>query len=547
MNLLTKISLITFSLSLALSSNAQTLALKNINVVDVVELKVNHNKTVFIEKDKIIAITDTNDELQIDGAIAIDMSEKFLIPGLIDTHVHHATSPDDSDNDQITRMRLRKLLQGGVTSVRDMGGDTRVLSSLKRRADNDIIQAPDIFYSVIIGGKAFFSDPRTVASAKGETPGQVNWMRAVDEQTDFDDIMLRAAGTGATGIKIYAKVPAHLIPRLQFAAKKHGLKVWSHAFVGPAKPQKLVNAGVETISHAPDLSAHVVDNFYQLRRKGESISNEQKIQSFELGKYQDLIADMKSKGTILDPTLTVFEKQQQARGEQGKLMYDWGKIFTKLAFDSGIDISTGTDGASDYYQSQHPLVHHEMELLVKDVGMSPLLAIQAATINGAKVIGIEESHGDINVGKVANLVVLNQDPSESLEHLKDIAHVIKNGQFIYLGDDKSLPFVSAKKAGGMLWLSGQIGNFPSTKTLAGGDIASQMQQAMRNIGSILQAHDLNYQDIAKCTLMLASIDDWQKANTAYLPFFNTPPARSAYAAAGLALDAKVEVECIAEL
>ena len=73
---------------------------------------------------------------------------------------------------------MRQLLQGGVTSVRDMGGDTRALSSLKRRADNDIIQSPDIYYSVIIGGKAFFL---TVASAKGEIPGAVDWMRAVDE------------------------------------------------------------------------------------------------------------------------------------------------------------------------------------------------------------------------------------------------------------------------------------------------------------------------------------------------------------------------------
>lgn len=84
------------------------------------------------------------------------MTDKYLIPGLIDTHVHHATSPDDSDNDQVTRQRLRNLLRGGVTSVRDMGGDNRVLSSLKRRAKADVIQSPDIYYSVIIGGKEFF-------------------------------------------------------------------------------------------------------------------------------------------------------------------------------------------------------------------------------------------------------------------------------------------------------------------------------------------------------------------------------------------------------
>jgi len=547
MTLLKKISLLTISLSLASPVIAESFALKNINVVDVVDLKINDNQTVVIENNKIKSITTANDKRLAKDVIEIDMTDKYLIPGLIDTHVHHATSPDDSDNDQITRMRLRNLLRGGVTSVRDMGGDARALSSLKRRAKADVIQSPDIYYSIIIGGKEFFSDPRTVESAKGEVPGQVDWMRAVDHKTNFDELMLRAAGTGATGIKIYAKVPANIIPSLEQSAKKHGLKVWSHAFVGPAKPQQLVNAGVETISHAPDISAHVVDNFYQLRREGKQITAQQKKTSFDLTKYQDFFTDMKQQDTILDATLTVFEKQQAARGENGKMMYQWGTAFTRLAHEKGIKISAGTDGASDHYQSAYPLVQHEMQLLVNDVGMTPLEALQAATINGAEVIGIENSYGTIDAGKVANLVVLNENPSTDIKHVKEIAHVIKNGQFIHIGDDKSLPFVSAKKAAGMLWLSGQIGNYPSTKTLAGPDITSQMQQAMQNIGSVLQTYDLNYQDIAKCTLMLADIKDWKKANEAYLPFFQTPPARSAYATAGLALNAKVEIECIAEL
>jgi reactive intermediate/imine deaminase len=547
MSLLKKMSFLSISLSLALPAMAQTIALKNINIVDVVELKITKNQTVLIDKDRIKSILATGENDIPENVTIIDMTDKFMIPGLIDTHVHHATSPDDSDNDQITRMRLRNLLRGGVTSVRDMGGDTRALSSLKRRAETDVIQAPDIFYSVIIGGEEFFSDPRTIASAKGRVPGQVDWMRAVDGETNFDEIMLRAAGTGATGIKIYAKVPANIIPKLEKSAKKHGLKVWSHVFVGPARPQQLVNAGVETISHAPDISAHVVKNFYQLRREGKQITPQQEAQSFDLTKYQDLFTDMKKKSTILDATLSVFEKARTTNTQSGELRYKWGHTFTRMAHEYGIKISAGTDGASDYYQSAYPLVQHEMELLVNDVGMTPLEAIQAATINGAQVIGIEKSHGVISAGKTANIVILNKNPSEDINNVKDIAHVIKNGQFVHIGDDKSLPFVSAKKAAGMLWLSGQIGNHPSTKTLVGTDITSQMQQAMKNIGYVLQEYDLNYRDIAKCTLMLADINDWKKANEAYLPFFDEPPARSAYATAGLALNAKVEIECVAEL
>jgi len=537
------------SIALALSSSvmAQTIALQNVNLIDVEALSVNKAQTIIIEDDKIKQIVPANSRRFADDVIKIDLAGKYVIPGLIDTHVHHATSPDDSDNDEITRIRLRQLLQGGVTSVRDMGGDTRALSSLKRRADNDIIQSPDIYYSVIIGGKAFFSDPRTVASAKGEIPGAVDWMRAVDEHSDFDAIMLRSKGLGATGIKIYANVPGTVVAKLSQAAKKHDLKVWSHAFIGPATPLEAVNGGVETISHAADFAAQVIENFYDMRRKNVALTEQQKSDAKQLEAYQTLIKQMKNKGTILDSTLTVFDKTKASRGEKGLLLNEWGGLFTQLAHQAGVTIAAGTDVTSDRFNTVTPMVHHEMKLLVERAGLTPLEALQAATINGAKVIGIEKQTGSIKAGKTANLVVLNSDPSIKISNSQNIVHVIKNGQFIHLGDNEKLPFVMAREAAGLLFLSGQLGNLPTTMALAGNDISTQMTQAMKNIGFVLQDHNLDFNDVVKCTLMLADIKDWPLANQAYTPFFTKLPARSAFAASGLALGAKVEVECIAAL
>ena len=120
------------SIALALSSSvmAQTIALQNVNLIDVEALSVNKAQTIIIEDDKIKQIVPANSRRFADDVIKIDLAGKYVIPGLIDTHVHHATSPDDSDNDEITRTRLRQLLQGGVTSVRDMGGDTRAVSAV---------------------------------------------------------------------------------------------------------------------------------------------------------------------------------------------------------------------------------------------------------------------------------------------------------------------------------------------------------------------------------------------------------------------------------
>lgn len=525
---------------------AQTIVLQHANVIDVSALKTLKNQTLVIKDNKIQSIVNSNNFRQIESAQTFDMTGKYIIPGLIDSHVHHATEPDDWNNDQITRQRLRHLLRGGVTSVRDMAGDTRALSSLKRRAEIDVIQSPDIYYSVIIGGREFFSDPRTIASAKGRKPGDVDWMKAIDDDTNLDEVMLSAKGTGATAIKIYAKVPKHLVIQLTKAAKKHGLGVWSHVFIGPATPQDAIDAGIEVISHAPDFAAQQVDNFYALRREGKIISVSQQKKSFELKRYQPLIQSMKNNDTILDSTLTVFEGMAN-NNEIGQLLFKWGKFFTRLAHENGVKISVGSDEYSDSFGKNYPLVHHEMQLFVNEIGFTPLEAIRAATLYGAEAIGIEQNYGEVKAGKIANLVILNQDPSINIEHTLDIAHVIKNGQFVYLGDNHALPFSNARKAGGMLWLSGQIGNHPSTMTLAGQTMEAQMQQAMQNIGAILQEHDLTFNDLVKCTLMLDDIKNWKKASDIYTTFFNQLPARSAFAATGLALNAKVEIDCIAEL
>ncbi|SET34296.1 amidohydrolase family protein [Thalassotalea agarivorans] len=527
---------------------AKTLYLTNVNVVDVETLQLQKNQLITIKDDLIVSVGKMRTIKQNSDAIIVDMKGKYAIPGLIDTHVHHATDPDAWDNATATKMRLQGLLRGGVTSVRDMGGDNRALAFMKRNAEIDVIQSPDIYYSVIIGGQEFFSDPRTVSSAKGRVPGQVDWMRAVDIDSNFDEVMLRAAGTGATGIKIYAKVPADVVAKLTAAAKKHGLKVWSHVFIGPARPIDTVNAGVETISHAPDISAHTVENFYQLRRQNKHISEQQKVMSLELQRYQDLFQAMKQQGSIFDPTLTIFG-MREGQNERADLMWQWGKMFTKEAHNYGIKIATGTDGASDLYGIDYPLVHKEMALLVAHADMTPIEAIQAATINSAEVIGIEDTTGSISANKKANLVVLNQDPTIDIAHSKDIAHVIKNGQFIYRGNDKNLPFSAAREASGMLWMSGNLGNLPSTMTLAGSTLEQQMVQTMENIGDVLQEYNLTYDDVTKCTLMLADIKDWPAANKVYVKYFkeNAFPARSAFAASGLALNAKIEVECIAKL
>jgi len=109
-----------------------------------------------------------------------------------------------------------------------------------------------------------------------------------------------------------------------------------------------------------------------------------------------------------------------------------------------------------------------------------------------------------------------------------------------------VPFSSAVRVGRMLYLSGQVGVLPGTMQLAQGGIKEQTAQVMDNIGGVLAANGLTTDDIVKCTVMLADMAEWGAFNDVYRTYFKKHyPARSAFGATGLALGARVEVECTA--
>lgn len=109
-----------------------------------------------------------------------------------------------------------------------------------------------------------------------------------------------------------------------------------------------------------------------------------------------------------------------------------------------------------------------------------------------------------------------------------------------------LPFSEAVRLGGTLYLSGMVGVVPGTDTLVAGGIRAEARQTMENIRAVLRAHGSSLDRVVKCTVFLADIAEWGAFNEVYRGFFADPyPARSALGADGLALDARVEVECIA--
>ena len=112
-------------------------------------------------------------------------------------------------------------------------------------------------------------------------------------------------------------------------------------------------------------------------------------------------------------------------------------------------------------------------------------------------------------------------------------------------EDRDLPFSAAVRVDDTLYVSGSIGNIPGTMDLAEGGIQGETRQTLDNIKRVVEQFGSSMDRVVKCTVFLADIAEWGAMNEVYRTYFANPPARSALGVSGLALDARVEIECIA--
>jgi imidazolonepropionase-like amidohydrolase len=392
-------------------------ALTHVTIIDVNHKIPLEHQTVLIKENMIDNIFPDSTKSIPESITVFNMTGKFLVPGLIDTHVHLATDPSGSDSRASTLKTLQKMLYTGITSVRDMAGDARTLSGLSRDALVGDIMAPDIYYSALMAGPEFFDDPRSVLTALGGVAGQMPYMRAVSDSTNMVLAVAEAKGTGATGIKLYADFSAGLVNKIVAESKKQHMMVWAHAWLSPAKPSDLVKAGVGSISHAKMLLNEVMDSVPASWKKA-GLSD--KFWNDSVPDNKVLFALMHEHHTILDATLATYKKWGKAEPDK-EYLYEISKKMTARAYRAGVKICAGTD------DDQEGFVQNEMQLLVEDAGFSPIDALIAATQNGADAIGIGNKTGSVETKKVADLVVLDKNPLERMDNIKTVYLVIKGG------------------------------------------------------------------------------------------------------------------------
>ena len=421
-------SLIALACFTTLFCNAQfgfdNYALHYLNIIDVNSKQILKDYSILIYNDKIIDILPTKNFIENDSTQSIILKNKFALPGLIDAHVHFATDPTEERRDNAEKI-LKEMLLTGITSVRDMAGDTRALSSLSRNTLVGDIDGPNIYYSALMAGPKFFSDPRTIATAQGGISGKMPYMKAIDSTSNLALEVAQAKGTGATGIKLYANLSKQDINDIVKEAKKQKINVWSHAALKPTKPSEVISSGVISISHINMLLQEKYLADEELIDKWKNFKSGQNDSAFWDKEYKnlefsELYTLMIENNVVLDATITVLDKYK----EYPKYVWYY-EIGTRIAAEAnkkGVLIAAGSDS------DQKTFVQYEIKLLVNECGFSPMDGIVSATKHSAMATGILETEGTIENGKKANLLILNTNPTIDIENIDDVFMVVKNGK-----------------------------------------------------------------------------------------------------------------------
>jgi hypothetical protein len=396
---------------------AEVVLYRNATLIDGTGAPGRPGMSVLVDGERIAQVLPTAELPAPAGARVVDLTGKFLLPGLVDSHVHLATPPNRRRAEAV----LRRDLYGGVTLVRDMADDLRAVAELARASRKGEIPAPDVRYAALMAGPSFFEDPRTIAVSYGYTPGKTPWMQAIDARTDLRQAVTLARGTSATAIKIYANLPGDLVAKIAAEAHRQGVLVWAHTAVYPATPAQVVAARPDAMSHACSLGHAVTGTpgSYQSRTP----MDERPFLAADNPSVEVLLQKMKAQGTILDATTSIYA---QARGRPGLCSAAMSEALTRQAFRARVTISAGTDWvapASDPW----PTLHQEMAALAK-AGLPLAEVIKAATLNGARAAGADAETGSVQAGKLANLIVLARDPTADLENLKSIELTVKRGR-----------------------------------------------------------------------------------------------------------------------
>jgi imidazolonepropionase-like amidohydrolase len=385
------------------------------------------------------------------GARVIEAQGQYLIPGLIDSHVHLLFLSGGSAREDLS-LDLRDLLAQGITTVRDMGTNPAELLSRVRA----LPAAPRVYAMQLVAGRRFFFNGfRGTATARGTiyrqppalTMQALGWTPMLfNPEDDADSLVAEAQKAGAIGLKLYAQLDRGSVLKLTEAAHRAGLPVWGHAWVQPASVLEQTQAGMDGVVHAAGLAGELfsVADRDTLVNDGDLQVATARVATVGAAHDSMVVATldtMARHGIFFEPTLDAVKHSVAYFNSKSRhipsLQEDYafaasrfGMEIAREAIRRGVNISAGSDHVAYGPVSERATLFGELRLLVDSIDLTPTAALLAATRDAARAIGGGPGRqiGTIQAGHYADLVLLSRNPLEDIANLESVEWVMAGGR-----------------------------------------------------------------------------------------------------------------------
>jgi imidazolonepropionase-like amidohydrolase len=441
-------------------SSPSVLIIHDVTVIDATGAPAQAHRTVIVRDGKIDAVGTsaggTGGKL---AGVHVDGSGKFLIPGLWDMHVHMVFGEWFPRGKEIT---LPLFIANGITGVRDMGGELDVLQQWRKEISAGTLIGPRM---VIPGPMLDGPQPRFPSSIAITTPE--------DGRRAVDDLKRR----GADFIKLQSLIPRDAVFAITDEARKQGIPFVGHV-PDAVRASEASNAGQKSFEHLIGIfegSSPLEDEFI----KGAKTESKF-LSTYDPARAAGLFALLAKNQTWQCPTLVwerggnLIEERDFAHDARAKYVpASWKDVTWKRFTDqvmhefntddlamrkrfvekelevvnamhrAGIPFLAGTDTPPGVYIFPGFSLHEELQRFVA-AGFTPMEALQTATLNPAKFLGLQDRLGTIEEGKLADLVLLDANPLEDIRNTQRIAAVVVSGRYLSRADlDKMLAGVEA--------------------------------------------------------------------------------------------------------